>query len=133
MQNREKGLLRFLTCGSVDDGKSTLIGNLLYNSKKLCRDQIETLKNDSKKYGSVDDGIDYALLMDGLASEREQNITIDQSKQVGTVNVHVDSKEHDAISGFVAQGLRIKFTSGPETDWRIPAAISIVATGEFNT
>ena len=77
MDRREKGLLRFLTCGSVDDGKSTLIGNLLYNSKKLCRDQIEALHNDSKKYGAVENGIDYALLMDGLASEREQNITID--------------------------------------------------------
>ncbi|MBN4074109.1 sulfate adenylyltransferase subunit CysN [bacterium AH-315-E10] len=72
-----KSLLRFLTCGSVDDGKSTLIGNLLYNSKRLCVDQIEALHNDSKKHGTVKDGVDYALLLDGLASEREQGITID--------------------------------------------------------
>jgi bifunctional enzyme CysN/CysC len=76
---KEKPMLRFLTCGSVDDGKSTLIGNLLYNSKKLCQDQIETLKKDSVKHGTVGDNIDYALLMDGLSSEREQGITIDVS------------------------------------------------------
>lgn len=75
--NIKKSLLRFLTCGSVDDGKSTLIGNLLYNSKKLCQDQIETLQKDSKKFGTTNTEIDYALLMDGLASEREQGITID--------------------------------------------------------
>ena len=73
----EKSLLRFLTCGSVDDGKSTLIGNLLFNSKKLCQDQIATLEKDSKKHGTQGDKVDYALLMDGLASEREQGITID--------------------------------------------------------
>ena len=74
---QDKAMLRFLTCGSVDDGKSTLIGNLLYNSKKICQDQVEILKRDSIKHGTQGDKIDYALLMDGLASEREQGITID--------------------------------------------------------
>jgi len=74
---KNKDLLRFLTCGSVDDGKSTLIGNLLYNSKRICKDQVEILKKDTQKHGTTDDDVDYALLMDGLASEREQGITID--------------------------------------------------------
>ena len=70
-------LLRFITCGSVDDGKSTLIGRLLWESKQLFEDQLATLKQDSKKYGTQGDEIDYALLVDGLAAEREQGITID--------------------------------------------------------
>ena len=74
---RDKDLLRFLTCGSVDDGKSTLIGNLLYNSKRICKDQVAILKKDTQKHGTTDGEVDYALLMDGLASEREQGITID--------------------------------------------------------
>ena len=70
-------LLRFITCGSVDDGKSTLIGRLLYESSQLFDDQLTTLKQDSKKYGTQGDAIDYALLVDGLTAEREQGITID--------------------------------------------------------
>jgi bifunctional enzyme CysN/CysC len=72
-----KSELRFLTCGSVDDGKSTLIGRLLYDSKRLFEDQLATLKNDSGKYGTDGDNIDFALLVDGLQAEREQGITID--------------------------------------------------------
>jgi bifunctional enzyme CysN/CysC len=72
----KKTLLRFLTCGSVDDGKSTLIGRLLYDTKLLFEDQLSALKRDSKKYGTTGD-IDYALLVDGLEAEREQGITID--------------------------------------------------------
>ncbi|MEL6372967.1 MAG: sulfate adenylyltransferase subunit CysN [Pseudomonadota bacterium] len=75
MATRE--LLRFLTCGSVDDGKSTLIGRLLYDSKLIFEDQIAQLAADSAKYGTVGDDIDLALLVDGLAAEREQGITID--------------------------------------------------------
>jgi bifunctional enzyme CysN/CysC len=71
-----KTLLRFLTCGSVDDGKSTLIGRLLYDSKLLFEDHLAALRRDSKKYGTSGD-IDYALLVDGLEAEREQGITID--------------------------------------------------------
>ena len=72
-----KSLLRFITCGSVDDGKSTLIGRLLYESKLIYEDQLDTLQSDSKKMGTQGDNIDFALLVDGLASEREQGITID--------------------------------------------------------
>ncbi len=72
-----KSLLRFLTCGSVDDGKSTLIGRLLYDTKLLFEDQVETLARDSRKYGTAGDDLDFALLVDGLAAEREQGITID--------------------------------------------------------
>ncbi len=72
-----KGLLRFLTCGSVDDGKSTLIGRLLYDTKLLFEDQLATLSSDSRKHGTAGADLDFALLVDGLAAEREQGITID--------------------------------------------------------
>ena len=77
-EHENKDLLRFLTCGSVDDGKSTLIGRLLFDSKLLYDDQISALKKDSEKTGNAGEGeIDYALLLDGLKAEREQGITID--------------------------------------------------------
>ena len=72
-----KGLLRFITCGSVDDGKSTLIGRLLYESKVLFEDQLAALEADSKKIGTAGEELDFALLLDGLSAEREQGITID--------------------------------------------------------
>jgi len=72
-----KSFLRFITCGSVDDGKSTLIGRLLYDSKLIFEDQMTSLENDSKKVGTQGGDIDFALLVDGLAAEREQGITID--------------------------------------------------------
>ncbi|WP_322060336.1 sulfate adenylyltransferase subunit CysN [Paraburkholderia sp. J63] len=74
---QEKSLLRFITCGSVDDGKSTLIGRLLYESKMLFEDQLSQLEADSKKVGTQGGNLDFALLVDGLAAEREQGITID--------------------------------------------------------
>ena len=78
LKNHEnKSLLRFITCGSVDDGKSTLIGRLLYESKMLFEDQLAAVEADSKKWGTQGDQIDFALLVDGLAAEREQGITID--------------------------------------------------------
>ena len=76
-QHEDKPLLRFITCGSVDDGKSTLIGRLLYESKRLFDDQLSALEADSRRHGTQGERIDYALLMDGLAAEREQGITID--------------------------------------------------------
>ncbi|MEI8402189.1 MAG: sulfate adenylyltransferase subunit CysN [Alcaligenaceae bacterium] len=76
-QQQGQDLLRFITCGSVDDGKSTLIGRLLWDSKQLFDDQLAALTSDSKKYGTQGDDIDFALLVDGLAAEREQGITID--------------------------------------------------------
>lgn len=75
--HENKSLLRFITCGSVDDGKSTLIGRLLYDSKMIFEDQLAALENDSRKVGTQGDSIDFALLVDGLAAEREQGITID--------------------------------------------------------
>jgi bifunctional enzyme CysN/CysC len=75
--HEHKGFLRFITCGSVDDGKSTLIGRLLYESKMLFDDQLATLAGDSKKFGTQGNDLDFALLVDGLAAEREQGITID--------------------------------------------------------
>ena len=75
--HQHKSLLRFITCGSVDDGKSTLIGRLLYDSKMIFEDQLATLQSDSKRMGTQGEDIDFALLVDGLAAEREQGITID--------------------------------------------------------
>jgi len=76
-KHENKGMLKFLTCGSVDDGKSTLIGRLLYDSKMIFEDQLAQVKNETKKYGTTNEEIDFALLIDGLQSEREQGITID--------------------------------------------------------
>ena len=76
-QHEHKSLLRFITCGSVDDGKSTVIGRLLFESKMLFEDQLAAIEADSKKWGTQGGDIDFALLVDGLAAEREQGITID--------------------------------------------------------
>ncbi|MGN6058349.1 MAG: sulfate adenylyltransferase subunit CysN [Sphingomicrobium sp.] len=76
-EQEAKELLRFITCGSVDDGKSTLIGRLLYESKQVFDDQLAALESDSKRHGTQGDAIDFALLVDGLSAEREQGITID--------------------------------------------------------
>src|SRR5210317_2218194 len=75
--HQHKTMLRFITCGSVDDGKSTLIGRLLYDSKMIFEDQLAALEADSQKLGTQGQQIDFALLVDGLAAEREQGITID--------------------------------------------------------
>lgn len=76
-EHENKEICRFITCGSVDDGKSTLIGRLLYDSKMIFEDQLASIEKDSKKHGTTGEKIDLALLVDGLASEREQGITID--------------------------------------------------------
>src|SRR6185295_566421 len=75
--HEQRDLLRFLTCGSVDDGKSTLIGRLLYDSKLLYDDQLDAVTRDSARYGTTGGGFDPALVTDGLKAEREQGITID--------------------------------------------------------
>ena len=75
--HENKSLLRFITCGSVDDGKSTLIGRMLYDSKMIFEDQLDALESDSKRVGTHGENIDFALLVDGLTAEREQGITID--------------------------------------------------------
>mgnify|MGYP000203280236 CR=1 FL=1 len=79
-------LLRFITCGSVDDGKSTLIGRVLFEAQTLFEDQIQSLKDESKKYGTQGSDIDYALLVDGLSAEREQGITIDVAYRFFSTN-----------------------------------------------
>lgn len=85
-RDEEKDLLRFLTAGSVDDGKSTLIGRLLYDSKKIYEDQLDALQRDSKRIGNAGEHIDYALLLDGLKAEREQGITIDVAYRYFSTN-----------------------------------------------
>ena len=85
-QDEKKDLLRLLTAGSVDDGKSTLIGRLLFDSKKLYEDQLDALERDTKRYGNAGDDIDYALLLDGLKAEREQGITIDVAYRYFSTN-----------------------------------------------
>lgn len=85
-QDEKKDLLRFLMAGSVDDGKSTLIGRLLFDSKKLYEDQLDALKRDSVKEGHAGGEIDYALLLDGLKAEREQGITIDVAYRYFSTN-----------------------------------------------
>lgn len=84
--DEKKDLLRFLTAGSVDDGKSTLIGRLLFDSKKLYEDQLDALERDSKRVGNAGEHIDYALLLDGLKAEREQGITIDVAYRYFSTN-----------------------------------------------
>jgi sulfate adenylyltransferase large subunit len=85
-QDERKDLLRLLTAGSVDDGKSTLIGRLLFDSKKIYEDQLSALERDSKRMGHAGDNIDYALLLDGLKAEREQGITIDVAYRYFSTN-----------------------------------------------
>ena len=86
-QDEKKDLLRLLTAGSVDDGKSTLIGRLLFDSKKLYEDQLDALERDSKRVGNAGAGqIDYALLLDGLKAEREEGITIDVAYRYFSTN-----------------------------------------------
>lgn len=86
-RDEKKDLLRLLTAGSVDDGKSTLIGRLLFDSKKLYEDQLDALERDSKRVGNAGENIDYALLLDGLKAEREQGITIDVAYRYFSTNL----------------------------------------------
>lgn len=85
-KDEQKDLLRLLTAGSVDDGKSTLIGCLLYDSKRIYEDQLDALERDTRRYGNAGDHIDYALLLDGLKAEREQGITIDVAYRYFSTN-----------------------------------------------
>ena len=107
-QQENKTLLRFLTCGSVDDGKSTLIGRLLYDTKLLFDDQLATLERDSKKHGTVGDDIDFALLVDGLEAEREQGITIDVAYRFFTTDkrkfIVADTPGHEQYTRNMATG-----------------------------
>jgi len=104
----EQGLLRFMTCGSVDDGKSTLIGRLLWDSKLVCDDQLATLESESKRVGTQHGEIDYALLMDGLQAEREQGITIDVAYRFFTTDkrkfIVADAPGHEQYTRNMATG-----------------------------
>ena len=101
-------LLRFITCGSVDDGKSTLIGRMLYESQMIFDDQVASLKNDSKKYGTQGENIDFALLVDGLSAEREQGITIDVAYRFFSSSkrkfIVVDTPGHEQYTRNMATG-----------------------------
>ena len=103
-----KDLLRFITCGSVDDGKSTLIGRLLYEAKMLFEDQLLALEADSKKIGTQGGNLDFALLVDGLAAEREQGITIDVAYRAFTTDkrkfIVADTPGHEQYTRNMATG-----------------------------
>lgn len=105
-QNKE--LCRFITCGSVDDGKSTFIGRLLYDSKALFSDQLSALERESKKLGTQGENLDFALLVDGLSSEREQGITIDVAYRFFTTNARkyiiADTPGHEQYTRNMATG-----------------------------
>ena len=107
-QQKRIGFLRFLTCGSVDDGKSTLIGRLLYDTKLIFDDQLAALERDSRKHGTDGDNIDFALLVDGLAAEREQGITIDVAYRFFTTNkrrfIVADTPGHEQYTRNMATG-----------------------------
>ncbi|MCB1929068.1 MAG: 50S ribosome-binding GTPase, partial [Rhodocyclaceae bacterium] len=106
--HENKSLLRFITCGSVDDGKSTLIGRLLYESKMLFEDQLAAMEADSKKYGTQGEEIDFALLVDGLAAEREQGITIDVAYRFFSTDrrkfIVADTPGHEQYTRNMASG-----------------------------
>ncbi len=104
----EKSLLRFITCGSVDDGKSTFIGRLLWDSKLVFEDQLVALESESKRVGTQGGEIDYALLVDGLQAEREQGITIDVAYRFFTTDkrkfIVADAPGHEQYTRNMATG-----------------------------
>jgi sulfate adenylyltransferase large subunit len=104
----QKSLLRFIACGSVDHGKSTLIGRLLYEAKSLFEDQVAALETESRKYGTLDGELDYSLLLDGLSAEREQKITIDVAYRFFTTDrrkfIVIDSPGHEQYTPNMATG-----------------------------
>ncbi len=106
--HEKKSLLRFLTCGSVDDGKSTLIGRLLYDTKLIFEDQLAGIEKDSRKFGTVGEDIDLALLVDGLQAEREQGITIDVAYRFFTTDkrkfIVADTPGHEQYTRNMATG-----------------------------
>ncbi|HWU61103.1 MAG TPA: sulfate adenylyltransferase subunit CysN [Ensifer sp.] len=107
-EQENKSMLRFLTCGSVDDGKSTLIGRLLYDTKLIFEDQLAALEADSRRHGTTGDGLDFALLVDGLESEREQGITIDVAYRFFTTKrrkfIVADTPGHEEYTRNMATG-----------------------------
>ena len=110
-QQGRKSLLRFVACGSVDHGKSTLIGRLLYESKQLFEDQLDALAIDSRKFGTQDGALDFALLVDGLAAEREQKITIDVAYRFFATArrkfIVIDAPGHEQYTANMATGASV--------------------------
>ena len=110
-QQVRKSLLRFIACGSVDHGKSTLIGRLLYESKQLFEDQLDALAKDSRKFGTQGDDFDFALLVDGLAAEREQKITIDVAYRFFATArrkfIVIDAPGHEQYTANMATGASV--------------------------
>jgi sulfate adenylyltransferase large subunit len=110
-QQTRKSLLRFIACGSVDHGKSTLIGRLLYESKQLFEDQLDALARDSRKFGTQGDELDFALLVDGLAAEREQKITIDAAYRFFATArrkfIVIDAPGHEQYTANMATGASV--------------------------
>ena len=106
--HESKSLLRFITCGSVDDGKSTLIGRLLHDSSQILEDQMQALEAESSRMGTQGDEIDFALLVDGLAAEREQGITIDVAYRYFTTEkrkfIVADTPGHEQYTRNMATG-----------------------------
>ena len=107
-EHQAKGLLRFITCGSVDDGKSSLLGRLLWETKQVFDDQLTSLQSDSQKFGTQGDELDYALLLDGLAGEREQGITIDVAYRYFATNrrkfIAADTPGHEQYTRNMVTG-----------------------------
>ena len=107
-EHQAKGLLRFITCGSVDDGKSSLLGRLLWETKQVFDDQLISLQSDSQKFGTQGDELDYALLLDGLAGEREQGITIDVAYRYFATNrrkfIAADTPGHEQYTRNMVTG-----------------------------
>ena len=110
-QQERKSLLRFVACGSVDHGKSTLIGRLLYESKQVFEDQLDALAKDSRKFGTQGEALDFALLVDGLAAEREQNITIDVAYHFFATArrkfIVIDAPGHEQYTANMATGASV--------------------------
>jgi sulfate adenylyltransferase large subunit len=110
-QQERKSLLRFVACGSVDHGKSTLIGRLLYESKQVFEDQLDALAKDSRKFGTQGEALDFALLVDGLAAEREQNITIDVAYRFFATArrkfIVIDAPGHEQYTANMATGASV--------------------------
>ena len=123
--HQHKTMLRFITCGSVDDGKSTLIGRLLYDSKQIFEDQLASLEADSKKMGTQGQEIDFALLVDGLAAEREQGITIDVAYRFFATEkrkfIVADTPGHEQYTRNMVTGA----STGGTAIWRTSSASGI--------
>ena len=122
--HQHKTMLRFITCGSVDDGKSTLIGRMLYDSHMIFEDHLQALESDSKRVGTQGEAIDFALLVDGLAAEREQGITSLLFDHLGVLEERHDQPlqllfalDSDPLSKVCSQGVVIMLQSIGREDW----------------